>query len=159
VSETASGEGGCLCGAVRFRVIGDPLITMACHCRGCQRLTASAYSVSAFYPADRFEVLVGTPVAGALRGPQRHLYCPSCMSWMFTRPEGMDDFVNVRSTLLDAPVFDTPFIETVTAEALPWARINAVHAFEGFPPRERFPGLIGEFLMNRGAGTSAGARA
>lgn len=154
MSDSGSSDGGCRCGEIRFKVFGDPLITMACHCRGCQRMTASAYSVSAFYPADRFEVLAGEPVAGALRGPQRHLYCPSCLSWVFTRPEGMDDFVNVRSTLLDSPQNDAPFIETVIAEALPWARIGAAHAFEGFPPREQFPALIGEFIAARANATS-----
>ena len=34
-------EGGCRCGQVRFRIDGGPLITMACHCTGCQRMTAS----------------------------------------------------------------------------------------------------------------------
>lgn len=155
MSETGTSDGGCRCGGVRFRVTGDPLITMACHCRGCQRMTASAYSVSAFYPASRFALLSGKPVAGALKGAQRHLYCPSCYSWVFTRPEGMDDFVNVRSTLFDVPPLDTPFIETVTAEALPWARIGSIHAFDGFPPRDEFPALIGAFMAARQTVASA----
>ena len=61
-------EGGCRCGQVRFRVGGAPLITMACHCTGCQRMTASAYSLSALYPRESLEVVQGEPVIGGLHG-------------------------------------------------------------------------------------------
>lgn len=37
--------GGCLCGAVRYRIEGDPLLTAVCHCRNCQRQAGSAMSV------------------------------------------------------------------------------------------------------------------
>jgi hypothetical protein len=108
-------------------------------------MTSSAYSLSAFYPMAQFELLSGTLEPGALHGPSRHMYCPHCKSWVYTRPEAMDDFVNVRSPMIDGDPFGKPFIETVVGEALPWARLNAVHEFEGFPPRESFPALIAEF--------------
>ena len=44
--------GQCRCGATRIEASGPPLITMACHCTGCQRMTGGAYSLSSFYPAD-----------------------------------------------------------------------------------------------------------
>jgi len=143
--DCANQTGGCRCGQVRFRIISKPLMTMACHCTGCQRMTASAFSLSALYPGDSFEVTQGEPVVGGLRGATRHFFCPHCMSWLFTRPEGMDDFVNVRSTMLDGPRSFRPFIETYTSEALPWAQTPAVHSFEQFPPAELFPALIAEF--------------
>lgn len=138
-------EGECRCGQVRFRVSGKPVLTMACHCTGCQRMTASAFSLSALYTSDRFTVVQGDPVIGGLRGPTRHFFCPHCMSWLFTRPEGLDDFVNVRSTLLEDAKQFTPFIETYTCEALPWARTPAVHSFEKFPLMERYADLVAEF--------------
>jgi len=139
-------DGQCRCGQVRFRLTGNPLITMACHCKGCQRMTSGAYSLSAFYPAARFELISGEPVPGGLHGPSRHMCCPHCMSWVYTQPEAMDDFVNVRSPMIDGDPYGKPFIETVTNEALPWARLHAAHAFDGFPPRDQFPALIAEFL-------------
>jgi len=36
-------EGGCACGAVRYRLTAPPLIVHACHCRDCQKLTGSAF--------------------------------------------------------------------------------------------------------------------
>ncbi len=42
-----------------------PLATFACHCTGCQRMSSSAYSLSAMVPSDGFEILSGEPVRGA----------------------------------------------------------------------------------------------
>lgn len=139
--------GGCQCGRVRLRITGAPMMTMACHCTGCQRMTASAFSLSALYPSSSFEVIEGEPVIGGLHGPTRHFFCPHCMSWLFTRPEGMDAFVNVRATMLDDARFFRPFVETYTSEMLPWARTPAVHRFETFPPMEQFPALLAEFAQ------------
>ena len=138
-------DGGCRCGQVRFRISAPPLLTMACHCTGCQRMTSSAFSLSAAIPADGFEVTQGEPVIGGLHGATRHYFCPHCMSWMFTRAEGLDWFVNVRPTMLDDPGDFTPFIETWTREALPWAKTPAVHSFEALPTLEGFEGLTREF--------------
>ncbi|MDZ4371948.1 MAG: GFA family protein [Phenylobacterium sp.] len=145
-------EGGCRCGQVRFRVTAPPLLTMACHCTGCQRMTASAYSLSVAAPADGFEVTAGEPVIGGLHGPIRHFFCPRCMSWMFTRPDGIDWLVNVRATLLDDTAWFTPFIETYTSEALPWAKTPARHAFAQFPAFEDYERLTREYAETQAAG-------
>ncbi len=149
---TNSTGGACRCGQVRFKVEGDPLVTMACHCTGCQRMTASAFSLSSLYPTARFAVTAGDPVIGGLHGATRHFFCPHCLSWLFTRPEGMDDLVNVRATMLDDAQAFRPFIETFTREKLPWATTGAPHSFEGFPPMERYPALLQEFAAARSGG-------
>jgi hypothetical protein len=43
-------EGGCLCGAVRFRATEAPLRTLACHCTFCQKVTGSAYFAESMFP-------------------------------------------------------------------------------------------------------------
>lgn len=127
-------EGGCRCGQVRFRVTAPPLLTMACHCSGCQHMTGSAFSLSAAIPSDGFELLQGEPVIGGLHGPDaHHFYCPHCKSWLFTRAEGVDWFVNIRATMLDDAGWFSPFIETYASEKLPWATTPAQHSFERFP--------------------------
>ena len=80
-----------------------------------------------------------------LHGEAHHHHCPHCKSWMFTRTDGMDFFVNVRPTLLDDPSWYVPFAETQTAEKLPWATTPAVHSYERFPPMEAYGGLMKEF--------------
>jgi hypothetical protein len=142
--------GGCRCGEVRFRISAPPLIAMACHCAGCQRMTASAFSLSLAIPAEGFAVIAGEPVIGGLHGATRHNHCPRCKSWLFTRPEGMDWFVNVRATMLDDAGWYVPFVETCTLEKLPWATTPARHSYERYPPLDDFPALLAEYAEAEG---------
>ena len=138
-------DGQCRCGRVRFRISAPPLLTMACHCRGCQRMTASAFSLSVAIPTPGFEVLEGETVPGGLHGASRHEHCAYCMSWVFSRLEGLDAFVNVRSVMLDDPEAFPPFIDTMTSEKLCWVTTPARHRFDTWPPMDAFDGLIAEY--------------
>ena len=141
--ETRNGQ--CRCGQIAFQIRNSPLITMACHCTGCQQMTSSAFSLSELYPLDAFEITKGEPVIGGLRQQPRHFFCSFCMSWLFTRPDEVGDFVNVRAAMLEGAKTFTPFIESYTDEMLPWARTNATHSFETFPSPDEFPQLIADY--------------
>lgn len=139
-------EGGCRCGQVRFRVSKPPMLTMACHCRGCQQMSSSAYALTAVIPAEGFEVIEGEPVIGGLHGPQaHHHFCPHCMSWLFTRAEGMDWFVNVRPGLLDDPRWTEPYLDIWTREKLAWVTTPAAHAYPETPTLEEYRALVEEY--------------
>ena len=136
----------CHCGRTRFEISSAPLLTSACHCRGCQRMSSSAYSLTAIMPAPAFKVVAGDPVKGGLQGPEaNHYFCPDCKTWMFTRIPGFDQIVNVRSTLLEDPVWTEPYLETMTSEKLPWVQVPAKRSYEKFPEMDEFEGLIAEF--------------
>jgi hypothetical protein len=77
-------------------------------------MSASAFSLTLAIPSEGFDVTAGKPVIGGAHGPTRHFFCPHCMSWMFTRPEGMDEFVNLRPSMLDDHNWFVPFIEVWT---------------------------------------------
>ena len=129
-------EGGCRCGEVRFRVTAPPLIAMACHCTGCQRMTASAYSLSLTLNRDGFEVTQGEPVLGGVRAEPKHYHCPSCKSWMFTKPTSLPWMMNLRAALLDDPSWFRPFVEFYRAEGFVWAETAAVHSYATVPASE-----------------------
>jgi hypothetical protein len=52
-------EGGCECGAVRYRMTSEPIFVNCCHCRQCQKITGSAFAINAMIESDRLEVLQG----------------------------------------------------------------------------------------------------
>lgn len=52
-------EGGCVCGSVRFRALGEPLRAHACHCTFCQRRTGSAFAEVAYFLDSSIEVTGG----------------------------------------------------------------------------------------------------
>ena len=140
--DTPPHEGSCRCERVCFSVSAAPVMTMACHCTGCQKMSSSAFSLSALIPASAFTVNQGCPVIGGLHGADRHYFCPHCMSWLFTRPHGIDEFVNVRATLLDNANSYVPFMETWTREKLPWVSTPAVESFEQLPEPQAFARLL-----------------
>lgn len=139
-------SGQCRCGKVRIEVSAAPIMTAACHCTGCQTMSSSAFSLTAMIPSSGFKVTEGKPVIGGLHGPQQHHYfCAYCMTWMFTRIEGVDAFVNVRPSLFDDHSWFVPFVETMTKEKLSWAQTPALYHYEAFPPLEDYEKLMGEF--------------
>lgn len=136
-------EGGCRCGEVRLRVTKPPLLAGACHCSGCQKMSASAFSLTLTLPADGLEVVAGEPVIGGTHHPQQHhFHCPRCKSWMFTRADGFDWFVNLRPSTLDEHGWFAPFVDLWTSEKLAWAETGAPHAFETTPEMDAWEGLM-----------------
>ena len=138
-------EGGCRCGGVRFRVTTPPILSSACHCTGCQRMTASAFTLSLGLHKDGFEITKGEPVLGGMRDPPMHYHCPDCKSWMFTRAVEPDWLVNLRTTMLDDHAWAQPFVEIYRGEGFPWAATGAKHSFVGLPGEADWPRLVGEY--------------
>lgn len=52
-------EGGCACGAVRYRVKRAPVRTGVCHCRFCQRRTGSAFGIGVYFKQEDVEIIRG----------------------------------------------------------------------------------------------------
>lgn len=139
-------DGGCRCGRVRFRLTARPLVTTVCHCTGCQRMTASAFSTTLTMPVDALEVTAGETVIGGLHGAEsQHHHCDWCKSWLFTRLPAEYGAVNVRATMLDDARWFVPFMETYTSEALPWVTTPAQHSYTTLPEPAEFPKLIAAF--------------
>lgn len=126
-----------------MRVAAAPVISMACHCRGCQKLTSGPYSLTMMVPKAGFEVLEGATEIGALhKSDIRHHYCVYCKSWVYTEGERLQGFVNFRSTMLEDARWVSPYIESYTAEKLPGVVSGAKKSFEGFPPSDQYGPLM-----------------
>ena len=141
-------DGGCRCGKVRLRVTQPPLVTAVCHCRGCQRMTASAFSTTVTLPADALEVTQGETVVGGMHGGLangEHHHCAWCKSWLFTRVLPEYGAVNLRATMLDDATWFAPYMETYTETRLPWAETGAVESFATFPDAADYPRIMTAF--------------
>ena len=73
-------EGGCLCGAVRYLARDQPIRTIACHCRFCQRVTGSALNVEAIFRKASVTFTRGEPRMFAHRseGSGKMVYVHFC---------------------------------------------------------------------------------
>ncbi len=147
---TQTRTGQCRCGEVQFEVDAPPILTAACHCTGCQRMTSSGYSLTEIYSGDAFKTTLGEPVLGGLQQSTNHFFCPSCKSWLFTHPEGQESLVNVRATMMEDANLFVPFVEFFTNEGFAWAKTGAAHSFETTPPDEQWPELIADYMKSIG---------
>ena len=139
----------CLCGRVKMRVTAPPLISAACHCTGCQKLTSGPYSLSLMLPESGFEVLEGETVLGGEHRPEsRHHYCAHCKSWLFTTGDLMPGMVNFRPTMLEDASWVVPFVDMMVAEKLPGVVTGAARSYPGWPPPEDYGALMEAFARD-----------
>jgi hypothetical protein len=118
-------EGGCACGAVRYRMEGPPLVVHACHCSQCQTLSGTAFALNAVIEAQRVALLSGAPeptqVTGASGKPQTILRCPQCKVALWSHyPQAGERIAFVRAGTLDEPARAPPDIHIYTSTKLPW---------------------------------------
>jgi hypothetical protein len=122
-------EGGCTCGAVRYRVTGKPLFVHCCHCRWCQRETGTAFALNAMIEADRVVLLRGEPVAvntpsNSGKG-QKIVRCPDCRVAVWSHYGGAGDAVSfIRVGSLDEPDRLPPDIHIYTSSKQPWVTLS-----------------------------------
>ena len=129
-------EGGCACGAVRYRLASDPLFVHCCHCLNCQRQTGSAFVINVLIESGRVEIVSGAPqpvdVPRDDGSAQRIYRCPTCQIAVFseyTRPE----IWFVRGGTLDEPSSVEPDVHIYTKSKLPWIALpDSVPAFDAY---------------------------
>ncbi len=132
-------EGGCSCGAVRYRLTSDPLFVHCCHCLNCQRQTGSAFVVNVLIEADRVEV-TGEPqrveVPRDDGSTQEIFRCPSCQVALYSTYSYPTVYF-VRAGTLDEPASVSPDVHIFTRSKLPWVSLpEAVPACEVFYNRD-----------------------
>lgn len=136
-------DGGCTCGAVRFRMASAPMFVHCCHCRWCQRETGASFALNTLIEADRVELLEGQPYivdtpSNSGKG-QRIARCPQCRIAVWSTYSGAGDLVRfVRVGTLDDPDRLPPDVHIFTASKQPWVRLaDGAAAFAEYYERDR----------------------
>lgn len=138
-------EGGCSCGAVRYRLASAPMFVHCCHCRNCQKHTGSAFVINMLIEASRVETLRGAPegVEMPLNGgsPNRIHRCPICRVAVWSVYGGRSQILFVRGGTLDNPAAVAPDVHIYTRSKLPWVTLPpTVPAFEAYyDPKTLWP--------------------
>ncbi len=129
--------GGCQCGAIRYEISGAPQLVYTCHCRDCQRLTSSAFSMGLVVAENAFSMTGVEPrslqwLADSGRTNTR-LVCPNCGTWIAGLPR--DGVVRVRGGTLDDTSWLRPTRHIWTSRKQPWVTFpEGDEVFEVQPP-------------------------
>lgn len=117
--ETGIHEGGCLCGAVRYVVRGQPSNVRICHCGLCRKAMASPFFARAMFPAQAVAV-TGTTGRYPTSPRLMRAFCPTCGTRLFAEPNDAPARVGVALATLDDPNAFAPDCHIYVAEKLDW---------------------------------------
>jgi len=128
-------EGGCLCGAVRYRAEGVPSSVTHCHCTLCRRASGAPLVTWATFAAARFRFTGGSPAPyDSSRRAVRHL-CPRCGTQLTFQRHDLPHEVDVTVASMDDPARLAPRDHVFVATRLPWLHVDdRLPRFEGERP-------------------------
>ena len=122
-------HGGCQCGEIRYVVKAEPVTLYICHCRDCQKQTASAFGMSLTVHSNQFELTAGSlkewsrPAQSGARVFCR--FCPDCGTRIVHGKDTRPEYINVKPGSLDDTSWLTPVAQVWTSRAQPWVNIGS----------------------------------
>jgi hypothetical protein len=126
--------GGCVCGAVRYRVDGAPSNSMICHCRTCRRVAAAPVVAWVTFSKTAFTLVQGAPATFHTSAPVTRSFCGACGTPLTYEHADSPDSVDITTCSLDDPGAFPPTHHSWLEHDLPWLRFG-----DGLPtfPRSR----------------------
>jgi hypothetical protein len=130
-------EGGCQCGAIRYRVSGQPVMAAICHCTMCRRANAAPAAAWAMFREAQVAFLNGSPTTYASSPEARRGFCPTCGTQICFTAEDIPGLIDLTIGSLDHPELVAPTLHYWAAERLPWVRFaDDLPKFPESPPVE-----------------------
>ena len=139
--------GGCLCGALRYKISEAPTAVYTCHCTDCQQLTSSAFSLAITVRDGAFRLTKGEPrllqkIADSGRVVTRWV-CAECGCWLTSSPQlgerSGETIRRVRGGTLDDTSWLKPTAHFWTRSKQPWVTLpEGSEVFATQPDLEQF---------------------
>jgi hypothetical protein len=114
------GNGGCLCGAVRYALRGRPTLAGYCHCSLCRRVSGAPVLVFATVPRGDFEFVRGKPRCFASTSFGRRWFCGDCGTPLCMQVDHEPDSTDVTVASMDDAGAVRPGFHIWHAARLPW---------------------------------------
>jgi hypothetical protein len=117
-------EGGCACGAVRYRAAAAPRSSMICHCASCRRASAAPVTAWVTFAIDAFAFEKGEAATFVSSEPVRRRFCAACGTPLTYEHADRPGEVDVTTCSLDAPDAFPPTYHAQTGDDLTWVRFG-----------------------------------
>lgn len=127
-------EGGCRCGAIRYRADGAPRHYALCLCTECRR-SAGAPMVGWALFAQEEVTITGTPVDYNSSGDAHRQFCGTCGTGLFYYSESVfPGMVDIQGATFDDPDALTPQACIQMADAPTWfTKMPDLPRFDRYP--------------------------
>lgn len=141
-------EGGCLCGAIRYRTIGEPKRVGVCHCTLCKRRTGSAFGVGAYFDEVSFQVTTGALKTYEYRSDESNRwikmeFCPQCGTSVTWTGEVVPGIRGIAVGTFDDPNWVKPQSHGFTRSALHWVVLPSdVEVYKTTPSAEELASIF-----------------
>jgi len=129
-------EGGCLCGAIRFRATGKPTNTMVCHCQTCRRAAGSPVVAWLTFDRKDFRITRGKLSEFNSTPPVTRGFCGTCGTPLTYAHRDSPDSIDVTTCSLDDPQTYPPTHHSWLSHDVGWVRFgDGLPAFAQSRPR------------------------
>ena len=132
-------EGGCQCGAVRFRITAPPQGVYSCHCKDCQRFSGGTHTISVIVKREHVTLLQGAlhsfDKAADSGRVVRMQGCVQCGTKVWNEPLSFGALLVMKAGTFDDMSWARPIGNIWTASKAPWVEIDDLGPnFPGQPP-------------------------
>jgi len=124
-------EGGCFCGAIRYRAEGAPSGSMLCHCRTCRRVAGAPVVGWLTFPIASFRFIRGEPDELQSSPAVLRTFCRQCGTPLTYRHESEAGTLDVATATLDYPNAFPPTHHSWLSHDLAWLKFG--DGLPGFP--------------------------
>jgi hypothetical protein len=122
--EEAIFEGGCQCGAVRYRASGEGSNSTLCHCQSCRRSSGAPAVAWTTFRESKFVFTRGEPGRYRSSPPVVRSFCSACGTSLTYQHASFPDEVDVTVASLDDPSAFPPADHTWASEKIPWLELG-----------------------------------
>ncbi len=120
-------DGGCQCGAVRYRITSEPAVVFACHCTICQTQSGSAFGMAMRVPAEHFHLTKGELKSFDRKADSgqtfTNSFCPDCGTRIHHKADRSPDQISLKPGTLDDTSWLRPTHHVFVRSAQPWVII------------------------------------
>lgn len=119
-------KGACQCGNVKYELLEPPIMVAACHCKQCQKLSTSAFSITAIVKSSSVE-FTGDMAQWSRPADSGNIsaakFCPTCGNRMYHYdPKNPQTLKLKPSTLSDTRIIN-PTMHIWVSEKQDWYQI------------------------------------
>ena len=131
-------QGGCQCGAIRYEIFGDALMTAICHCSMCRRANAAPAVAWAMYAEQQVIFSKHEPTTYASSAEARRGFCLNCGTQISFTTDFIPGLVDISIGSFDQPEMVAPTLHYWDSKRLPWIKFaDDLPRFSEFPPSDQ----------------------